>query len=130
MYAGDGRKGTQRRQTSGPPPPHAWLGGPNDALVADHEHQEPLESACEHWHGSCSFIGQLGPSQEETVQTSTLNRDRTLPLWTGGAAEQLTLLELIETVREVANDDREVVATVTHMLSSGRIKRESGAFQF
>jgi hypothetical protein len=35
---------------------------------------------------------------------------------------QLTLLELVGAVSEVTKDDREVVATVLHMLRSGRIE--------
>lgn len=35
---------------------------------------------------------------------------------------QLTLLELVGVVSEVAADDREVVATVVHMLRSGRVR--------
>ena len=33
-----------------------------------------------------------------------------------------TLLDLVWAIREVADDDREVVATVLHMLESGRIR--------
>ncbi|MCH2169275.1 hypothetical protein MK489_00710 [Myxococcota bacterium] len=60
------------------------------------------------------------------MQTSMRTRDLNLPLWTGGTEEQLTLLELIEAVGEFADNDREVVATVTHMLSTGRVKHEFG----
>jgi hypothetical protein len=35
---------------------------------------------------------------------------------------QLTLLELVGAVCEATQDDREVVATVLHMLRSGRIE--------
>jgi hypothetical protein len=35
---------------------------------------------------------------------------------------RLTLLELVGAVCEVTSDDREVVATVVHMLRSGRIE--------
>jgi hypothetical protein len=35
---------------------------------------------------------------------------------------RLTLLELVGAVCEVTNDDREVVATVVHMLRSGQIE--------
>ncbi len=34
---------------------------------------------------------------------------------------KLTLLELVGAVSEVTSDDREVVATVVHMLTSGQI---------
>ncbi len=37
-------------------------------------------------------------------------------------SEDLTLLELVRSVCEVTSDDREVVATVRHMLLSGRVR--------
>ncbi len=37
-------------------------------------------------------------------------------------SEDLTLLELVRAVCEVTTDDREVVATVRHMLLSGRVR--------
>ena len=35
---------------------------------------------------------------------------------------ETTLLELVRTISEVTNDEREVVATVMHMLDSGRVR--------
>jgi hypothetical protein len=35
--------------------------------------------------------------------------------------QHLTLLELIDTIAEVTDDEREIVATVMHMLASGRV---------
>ncbi|MFK7896940.1 MAG: hypothetical protein AB8G23_13940 [Myxococcota bacterium] len=40
----------------------------------------------------------------------------------------LTLLELIDAVSEVSENEQEVIATVQHMLSSGRV-RLSGNFR-
>ncbi len=40
----------------------------------------------------------------------------------GDEPEQVTLLELVRAVSEVTDDDREVVATVRHMLQSGRVR--------
>jgi hypothetical protein len=37
------------------------------------------------------------------------------------APRQLTLLELVETIAEVTEDEREIVATVVHMLASGQV---------
>lgn len=37
-------------------------------------------------------------------------------------SSQPTLYELVEAVAEVANDDREVVAVVEHLLASGRVR--------
>lgn len=42
--------------------------------------------------------------------------------------QEPTLLSLIEAVSEVTDDEEEIIATVTHMLSSGRI-RFRGHFQ-
>lgn len=42
--------------------------------------------------------------------------------------EDMTLLELVQAVCDVTSDDREVVATVRHMLRSGRV-RLSGNFR-
>jgi hypothetical protein len=35
---------------------------------------------------------------------------------------RLTLLELVRAVAEVTEDDREIVATVAHMLKSGHVR--------
>ena len=42
--------------------------------------------------------------------------------------EPMTLLELIEAVSEVSQSEREVIATVSYMLNSGRV-RLSGSFR-
>ena len=36
--------------------------------------------------------------------------------------QQFTLLELVEAVGEVTDDEREIVATVCHMLASGQVR--------
>ena len=41
--------------------------------------------------------------------------------------QRVTLLELIEAVSEVSESEKEILATVTYMLTSGRI-RLSGSF--
>ena len=40
----------------------------------------------------------------------------------GSRCIDTTLLELIETIAEDTNDDREIVATVLHMLRAGRVR--------
>jgi hypothetical protein len=42
--------------------------------------------------------------------------------------QPMTLLELIEAVSEVSDSEQEVIATVSYMLSSGRV-RLSGSFR-
>ncbi len=42
--------------------------------------------------------------------------------------QRVTLLELIEAVSEVSESEQEILATVTYMLTSGRI-RLSGSFR-
>lgn len=36
--------------------------------------------------------------------------------------QELTLLELVEAVGDVTDDEREIVATVTHMLVHGKVR--------
>jgi hypothetical protein len=43
-------------------------------------------------------------------------------------AQSTTLLDLVRAVGEVTNDEREIVATVLHLLHSGRV-RLSGNFR-
>jgi len=40
----------------------------------------------------------------------------------GGERVDTTLLALIQTISEVTDDDREIVATVLHLLRSGRVR--------
>jgi hypothetical protein len=35
---------------------------------------------------------------------------------------ELTLLDVIQAVREVAENDREIIATVVHLISSGQVR--------
>jgi len=42
--------------------------------------------------------------------------------------QELTLLELVEAISDVTSDEHEIVATVKHMLSTGRV-RLTGNFQ-
>jgi hypothetical protein len=37
-------------------------------------------------------------------------------------SQDMTLLELVQVICEVTHDDREVVATVRHMLRTGRVR--------
>ena len=54
--------------------------------------------------------------------------DASLPTLRGSASLELTLLELVRTIGEVTSDDREVVATIVHLLHSGRV-RLRGSFR-
>ena len=40
----------------------------------------------------------------------------------GGEVVETTLLELVRAVSEATDDDREVVATIMHLLHSGRVR--------
>jgi hypothetical protein len=40
----------------------------------------------------------------------------------GNDSVETTLLELVEVIAEETNDDREIVATVLHLLRSGRVR--------
>ena len=37
-------------------------------------------------------------------------------------ARELTLLDVIQAVSEVAENDQEIIATVAHLISSGRVR--------
>ncbi len=48
-----------------------------------------------------------------------------LQLLQGGAGDptvETTLLELVRAISEVTDDDQEVVATISHLLRSGRVR--------
>ena len=71
------------------------------------------------WHESCSLLLRTGGTGMRTAVTRV--PDCGLPL-SGAEPEQVTLLELVRAVSEVTDDDREIVATVRHMLQSGRVR--------
>lgn len=48
--------------------------------------------------------------------------DRLLHQVGGSQVVETTLLELVRAVSDVTDDDREVVATVMHLLRSGRVR--------
>ncbi|MBW2695703.1 MAG: hypothetical protein JRE70_04475 [Deltaproteobacteria bacterium] len=64
------------------------------------------------------------------VETTEQRDLRLFPLRSGkdarcsgrSACHDYTLLELVEAITEVTDDDREVVATVLHMMASGRVR--------
>ena len=71
------------------------------------------------------------PLQEEPTQTGLFNPGSPESIQEPGHSsptEQPTLLSLIEAINEVTDDDQEVIATVAHLLSSGRV-RFRGHFQ-
>jgi hypothetical protein len=44
-------------------------------------------------------------------------------------SQALTLLDVIQAVSEVADNDREVIATLLHMISSGRVRLSDDALE-
>jgi hypothetical protein len=57
-----------------------------------------------------------------TAVVKTVPRNmQSRPRW-GKDRIDTTLLELIETIAEDTNDDREIVAAVLHMLRAGRVR--------
>jgi hypothetical protein len=54
----------------------------------------------------------------DTMSSATRQRLRSR----GGGAVDTTLLELVQTIAEDTRDDREIVATVVHLLRSGRVR--------
>jgi hypothetical protein len=74
------------------------------------------------WHASCSLESPGGEEGMRALAIAGVARrgDRT---GFEVKVEHPTLYELVEAVSEVANDDREVVAVVQHLLESGRVRR-------
>ncbi len=71
------------------------------------------------------------PSQQDPTQTGLFNPGSPEPrpeCGHPGHTEEPTLLSLIEAINEVTDDDQEIIATVAHLLSSGRV-RFRGHFQ-
>lgn len=74
------------------------------------------------WHDSCSFSLRVLSIEGTPMRTSAARAPMIeLPL-DAEEPEQVTLLELVRAVSEVAENEREVVATVCHMLKTGRVK--------
>ena len=69
---------------------------------------------------------QEDPAQTPTAPSSWVSPD--IKCDQVSEHEQPTLLSLVEAVQQVTDDDREVVATVSHLIRSGRV-RFSGHFQ-
>jgi hypothetical protein len=44
-------------------------------------------------------------------------------------SHDLTLLDVIQAVREVAENNQEIIATVAHLLSSGQVRFRDGAIK-
>jgi hypothetical protein len=45
------------------------------------------------------------------------------------ASQDLTLLDVIQAVSEVAENDREIIATVAHLISSGQVRLSDDALE-
>src|SRR5262245_6336776 len=68
------------------------------------------------WHGRC-FRSRVGGS---TMRAAAASLDREQA--PADEARVTTLLALVRAVGEVTRDDREVVATILHMLRSGEVR--------
>jgi hypothetical protein len=75
------------------------------------------------WHDVCWFLEVVSnmrphirePVGEETVLMAT--------------SHELTLLDVIQAVSEVAENDQEIVATVTHLICSGQVRLRNDAIE-
>jgi hypothetical protein len=75
------------------------------------------------WHESCSIPFRLLTIEGSLMRASAAPLPTIeLPIEQHDEPEQLTLLELVRVVSEITDDEREVIATVQHMLLSGRVK--------
>lgn len=76
------------------------------------------------WHVVCYFLKKVvsnmrshirEPVGQETVLMAT--------------SHELTLLDVIQAVSEVAENDQEIVATVTHLICSGQVRLRNDAIE-
>ena len=51
-----------------------------------------------------------------------VSSNRRYPLQQGGESIDATLLELVQAIAQSTNDEREIIATVRHLLRSGRVR--------
>jgi hypothetical protein len=68
------------------------------------------------WHAVCCFlkvVSNIRPHSREPVGQETD------PMAT---SHELTLLDVIQAVSEVTENNQEIVATVTHLISSGQVR--------
>jgi hypothetical protein len=63
-----------------------------------------------------------------SAAVSPVRSHRRVRRLSGAERTDTTLLELIQAIAEETNDDREIVATVLHLLRSGRV-RLAGSFR-
>ena len=52
----------------------------------------------------------------------TVSSNRRYPLRQGHDSIDTTLLELVQAIAQSTNDEREIIATVRHLLRSGRVR--------
>jgi 3-deoxy-D-arabino-heptulosonate 7-phosphate (DAHP) synthase class II len=75
------------------------------------------------WHAVCFFLEVVSnmrpyirePAGQETVPMAT--------------SHELTLLDVIQAVSEVAENNQEIVATVTHLICSGQVRLRNDAIE-
>jgi hypothetical protein len=52
----------------------------------------------------------------------TISSNRRYPLRQGGGRVDATLLELVQAIAQNTNDERQIIATVRHLLRTGRVR--------
>ena len=57
-----------------------------------------------------------------TAVVKTVSFSRRYPLRQGRDSIDTTLLELVQAIAQSTNDEREIIATVRHLLRSGRVR--------
>jgi hypothetical protein len=75
-----------------------------------------LTSRRARWHVVCPSPGVIADAQaynREPIGQETVPMDR---------ARELTLLDVIQAVSDVAENDQEIIATVVHLISSGQVR--------
>jgi hypothetical protein len=75
-----------------------------------------VTSLCTRWHAVCRFLRvmeNMQPCTREPVAQETGPMART---------RELTLLDVIQAVSEVAENEQEVIGTVVHLIRSGQVR--------
>ena len=70
-----------------------------------------------HWVRTTRACQAARAGRGAAAETGTLSPSRARR-----TAQQYTLLELIQAIADVTNDEREIVATVVHLLASGQVR--------
>jgi hypothetical protein len=75
------------------------------------------------WHAVCDFLEVMTNTQSHTREPVGLETD---PM---ARTRELTLLDVIQAVSDVAENDQEIIATVVHLINSGQVRLSDEAIE-